>query len=147
MVEAQQIVVMMPMFCIHIPSMPSVVLQKFIEIANFDILPVDKIWEAIFYMPSSYPLDARYQAVGIETTQFVANMGSLFIIWLLITIVMIFTFLISCCLKCKIFRKCYIYLELKAFWVLPLQVFLESCMIISLCTLLTLKNPNWESLG
>jgi len=105
MVEAQQIVVMMPMFCIQIPSMPSIVLQKFIEIANFDIIPVDKIWESIFYMPSSYPLEARYQAVGIETTLFVANMGSLFIICMVVGIIMFFTALLSCCPCIKPARK------------------------------------------
>lgn len=89
------------MFCVQIPPMPAVVLQKFLEIANFDILPVDRIWEAIFYMPASYPLEARYQAVGIETTQFVANMGSLFIICLLISLLVIITALLTLCTSLK----------------------------------------------
>ena len=60
---------------------------------------------------------------------------------------MFFTALLSCCPCIKPARKINQYFQLKAFWVLPLQVFLESCMIVSLCSLLTLKNPNTESLG
>jgi hypothetical protein len=120
MVEAQQMVVMMPMFCVQIPPMPAVVLQKFLEIANFDIIPVEKIWEAIFYMPASYPLEARYQAVGFETTQFVANMGSLFIICLLISILMLVTAILSFCTGFNPIRNVLNYLQHNAFWVMPL---------------------------
>ena len=75
-------------------------------------------------------------------------MGTLFIISLAIIIVMGFTLLLTLVeSRHKCFRKCKKYLKPKVFWALPIQTFLESCMIIALCALLTMQHPNDKSHG
>jgi len=139
MVEAQQIVVMMPMFFISTPALPGAVVQKFLDIANFDFLPVGDMYAGIFYMPPNYPLEDRYVACSMEDNLFVGNMGTLFVIFLLIFLAMVLYGLLSFCehkhKKIKQCRKC---LNRNLFWAFPLQTFMESCMVIALCAILTI---------
>ena len=99
---------MFPMFFIGIPPVPAFFIAKFLEIANFDVLPVQNIWGKIFYMPPCYQLEARYNAVGMGDTQFVGNIGSLFvsiIIVQLMMIVAVITFQLKGCIQQKRLKK------------------------------------------
>ena len=150
MIEAQQIIVMFPMFFITIPPVPAFFIAKFLEIANFDVLPVQDIWGKIFFMPPCYQLETRYNAVGMGDTQFVGNIGSLFvtvIIVQLIMVVAILTFQLKRTTKLTQFKNLWLKIKHHAFWVVPIQTLMESSMIIALSSLLVLQHPNWESKG
>jgi hypothetical protein len=60
LVEAQQIIALMPVLNIRLPALPAVIISKFLEIANFDILPVEKIWTKIFKMAPCNNLAIRF---------------------------------------------------------------------------------------
>ena len=154
MVEAQQIIVMFPMFFIAIPPVPAFFIAKFMEIANFDVLPVGDVWGKIFYMPPCLQLGARYNAVGMDDTMFVGNIGSLFVTIIIVQFMMIAAiaaFNLKDCIKNKRFKKGAknIWLKLKndAFWIVPIQTLMEASMVISLASFLLLQEPNWESTG
>ena len=57
---------MLPLFNIQMPATPAVVLGKFLEIANFDVVPMQDIWSKIFYMPPSQALSSRFVTVGMQ---------------------------------------------------------------------------------
>ena len=69
----------MPVFNIKIPPTPAALLSKFLDMATFNILPMGKIMSKIFYMPPCQPLDLRFSAVGFQDSQFIANVGSIFL--------------------------------------------------------------------
>jgi hypothetical protein len=48
------------------PATPAVVLGKVLEIANFDVLPMQDIWKKIFYMPPCQALSSRFVTVGMQ---------------------------------------------------------------------------------
>ena len=48
------------------PATPAVVLGKFLEIANFDVVPMQDIWGKMFYMPPSQALSSRFVTVGMQ---------------------------------------------------------------------------------
>ena len=56
----------MPMFLVTIPAVPAVVIGALLEIANFDMLPVQDLWNKVFYMPPCYPLAAQYVSIGMQ---------------------------------------------------------------------------------
>ena len=136
---------MFPMFFIGIPPVPAFFIAKFLEIANFDVLPVQNIWGKIFYMPPCYQLEARYNAVGMGDTQFVGNIGSLFVTIIIVQLMMIvavIAFQLKGCIKQQRLKKGLknIWLKLRhdAFWVVPIQTLMESSMAIVLSSLLVL---------
>ena len=63
--------------------------MKFIEMANFDIIPVEDIYPTIFDMPEGEPYNEVLGEFEFDETYFVYNVGSPIIIMLLIVIVMI----------------------------------------------------------
>jgi len=139
MVEAQQIIVMFPMFFIAIPPVPSFFVAKFMEIANFDVLPVATAWGKIFYMPPCGQLGARYNAVGMEDTMFVGNIGSLFVTIIVVKFMMVTAVVAFQCkrvTKRPIFKIVWLKLRNDAFWVVPIQTLMESSMCITLASLL-----------
>ena len=60
LVEAQQVIALMPILNVKLPAIPAVLISKFLEIANFDILPVEKMWTKIFKMQPCYNLAMRF---------------------------------------------------------------------------------------
>lgn len=47
MIEAQQIIVMLPQFNVTIPALPNTFVTEFISIANFDVIEMDIVTEFI----------------------------------------------------------------------------------------------------
>ena len=114
---------MFPMFFIGIPPVPAFFISKFLEIANFDVLPVQDIWGRIFYMPPCYQLGARYNAVGMGDTQFVGNIGSLFVSLIIVQLMMIaavITFQLKRYTKRPLLKNVWLKLKNDAFWVVPI---------------------------
>lgn len=117
------------------------------EIASFDIIPVNWIWEKLFYLPPYQTLSMRFVAVGIKDSSLIGNIGSIFIT--VIAVVLLFgaasilqkTKSLD---KIKSFRR---YMVAQAFWKLPLTIFLEGYQVIALACLLAIKFPNTGSKG
>ena len=62
-----------------------------LNIAGFDFLPTDNIFDWLFEFKSSEPLTARFETIGYETTYFVKNMGTMFIFGVIFAILLVLT--------------------------------------------------------
>ena len=131
------------------PATPAVVLGKFLEIANFDVVPMQDIWGKMFYMPPSQALSSRFVTVGMQDSQFVGNLGSMFLTIVLVQILMLIAYLTKLLKKTKNLKIKSLWgkIEHIAFWNFPTQTFMETFMMVALCSALVIKYPNWESLG
>jgi len=152
LVEAQQIIALMPVLNIRLPALPAVIISKFLEIANFDILPIATLWTKIFKMAPCNNLASRFQTVGMESNHFTGNMGSLFVS-LLVAVLLMLLATLSYPFRhigqnrsggCLAFLK---WLRSVAFFSFPLKVMMEMFMCASINVLLTIQNPNWKDTG
>jgi hypothetical protein len=92
-------------------------------------------------MPPCYQLGARYNAVGMGDTQFVSNIGSLFVSVIIVQLMMItavIMFQLKRSTKRQLFKKVWLKLKNDAFWVVPIQTLMESSMCVVLSSLLVL---------
>ena len=46
---------MLPLIDIRLNAVTHVVILKFMEMANFDIIPIDKMYPTVFHMPVTEP--------------------------------------------------------------------------------------------
>jgi len=76
MLNVYQIILMMPLFMISIPGNTQFVFGFFQQIAAFDILPMDEIYEG-FGFTKTDPVDDNLDALGYGTTLLLYNVGSL----------------------------------------------------------------------
>ncbi|MFN9906025.1 MAG: hypothetical protein ACK56F_07865, partial [bacterium] len=67
MLNVYQIILMMPLFMISIPGNTQFVFGFFQQIAAFDILPMDEIYEG-FGFTKTDPVDDNLDALGYGTT-------------------------------------------------------------------------------
>ena len=159
MIEAQQIIVMLPEFNVTIPALPNTFVTEFINIANFDVIEMDTLTELVgLDQPEVPPFNDRLDTVGFGDTYFIHNCGALFLIILVIVLLWVFVLIFRrknlCGCKQKR-RRLQRWLNIKAvgmwgmmFWKMPIQTMLESYLILifaSLCNILA--KPAYETGG
>jgi len=134
------------MFSISIPPSSASLIDKYMQIASFDLVPVNWIWEKIFYLPPYQPLGLRFATVGVSDSSLINNIGSIF----LMVIASILLFGLGSAIRkirankaVSIFRN----LHAQAYWQFPLTLFLESYTVLAFACLLAIKYPNWASAG
>ena len=96
MIEAQQIIVMLPEFNVTMAALPNTFVTEFINIANFDVIEMDPIKEFVSMdEPPVDPFNERLDTVGFGDTYFINNCGALFLIILLVFMLAVLVFLFS----------------------------------------------------
>ena len=93
MIEAQQLIVMLPLFNVTMTALPNTFVTEFISIANFDVIEMDQIKDfmRIDEIPFE-PFNDRLDTVGFGDTYFINNCGALFLI--LVAIVFLWVFVL-----------------------------------------------------
>ena len=82
---------MLPEFNVTMPGLPNTFIEEFISIANFDVIELDMITEAVgIDHPEVPPFNDRLDIVGFGDTFFIHNCGALFLIILLILVLFVF---------------------------------------------------------
>ena len=92
MVNSQQIIIQYPLIeGIKFPVNVVTINHYIFEIANFHIVPTEKINEKIFYIPEEEPYNFNFQEYGIESLLFLLNLGfSLYIILGIISLLVLY---------------------------------------------------------
>jgi len=73
MVNTLQIIVHMPLMNVSMPPNVSTLTSALVSLASFDFLPMDKINKVVFGIEPEPEKKARYQAVGMESSNFIMN--------------------------------------------------------------------------
>jgi hypothetical protein len=80
MINTQQIIVLMPLFNIEIPANAQLFYGFIMQLASFNILPMQDFYGKYLPSPSwDGPLNERFEAIGFQSTFFLNNMGSMVI--------------------------------------------------------------------
>ena len=82
MLRAQQILVHLPLFNITFPGNVAFFYSFLLNIAAFDALPTDELFDWMFAAEEKEPISASFGALGYETTYFIRNLGTPFVFFL-----------------------------------------------------------------
>jgi hypothetical protein len=78
MINTQQIIVLMPLFSSQMPANAQIFYGFIMNLASFNILPMDAFYEKYLPAPSwDKPLDDMFNNLGFQSTFFLNNMGSM----------------------------------------------------------------------
>ena len=139
-----QIILMPPIFNIMIPALPSSIVTFFMEICHFDIIEVGEYYDMLFEeIPPTEPLTESLDNIGFGDTYFMHNLGCLSLV---IIIFLIFQSIIFCFSRKECFGKpckkikCLWFVNKHAksyipnmFWNVPMQLMIESFIVVILC--------------
>ena len=90
MIEAQQLIVMLPEFNITMTALPNTFVTEFIKISNFDVIEMDQVRELVqVTYPQVEPFNDRLDTVGFGDTYFTNNCGALFLLIIAINLVLV----------------------------------------------------------
>jgi len=88
MINTLQILTHVGLFSLNFPANVFLVLKVFMDVANFDLVPVSDIEESMFQFEDTGPHTKNFGEMGKETKHSVLNMGTALIV-LLFSVIMI----------------------------------------------------------
>ena len=94
MVEAQQIICMMPLINVQLNAVTHEVIMKFMEIANFDIIPLENIFPEVFEMPDGESFNEVLESFDFDSQFFIYNVGTPLVIILVVFLIILGLFII-----------------------------------------------------
>ena len=144
MVNAQQIVVLLPLFNVIIPMSCMLVFDKLMAIASFEALPTDMIY-GWFSEVEGEPKNDQFEKVGFEHHLLLNNFGTLgFIIACLPMLYLIYAIL-SYCHGIKRIKRVHNRLSRSLFWGFPFRMLIESYILCLICVFLNLERLEFAS--
>ena len=78
MINTQQIIVLLPLFNIGMPANAQIFFGFIMELASFNILPMQNFYEKYLPTPDwDKPLDYKFEILGFQSSFFLNNLGSM----------------------------------------------------------------------
>ena len=140
MINALQIIILLPLIDTKIPANAHMFFSRLTETAAFDFIEIGDFVQDFLELPLSNPVNERFEASGMESTYYINNLGTFYlIIWLYFLLVifwLIFLILWMCTDK-KCFKKWHYNLQTKLFWNGLIVTVTESFVVVALCTFLS----------
>lgn len=139
MIEALQIIVLMPLLKTKMPANVGLFMGELMKIAAFDLVETGTYVEAIFNLePHDAPEGRNFEAIGYESVYFFSNVGSailIFIFQLLHTLIVMCVAPMKCVEKSKFFRK----FKGNLFWNNWIILVKETYILIAITSMITFK--------
>ena len=102
LINTEQIIIMLPLFKIIMPSNLALVFYILMRIAAIDVIPTDGLYDTVFNLEPTEPLSINFAAVGFESLWLIYNLGSVTLIACLILALML---LVEPTYKCKSYPR------------------------------------------
>ena len=100
MVDSQTIILLMTLWNINLPANASLLFGFIFQIATFDFLPTDDVWNWIFPNISRiYDMPSRFESLGFGVEFFIYNSGSMFFSFIAYLFMLPLRFLLRCLSK------------------------------------------------
>jgi hypothetical protein len=98
MVRIQQIITLMPLFNVRLPGNAALFFGFALQIASFDLIPISELYDLMFPNTTTRDvLSPNFAQLGISSTLFLYNLGSLILAFAAIPVVLIgYPLLIPC---------------------------------------------------
>jgi hypothetical protein len=85
MVNTQQIVVLMPLWTVQLPSNAAMFYEFIMQIASFDLIDMMPLWHFLFpNMPATKPISSNFDAIGFNDLYFIHNSGTIIFFFILV---------------------------------------------------------------
>lgn len=137
MINAQQLVILLPLFKVATPTNASMIFNFLMQIAAFELLPTDVFYSYFFGEDiEAEALNERFELIGLEHWLLMNNLGTFGFILLASSFVYAFYYVILACKCYKCCRRARKRLEPKLFWGLLLRMIIEGYIITLICCLL-----------
>ena len=143
LINSQQIVILLPLFASQIPANAMVMFGAIMQIAAFDAIPTDPVYEYL-ELDGKDPINDNFESVGFETILIMHNLGSLALFIALSPLYYIYYFLLGCCSHYKKIEEKRKQLGKTIFWGLLLRLIMESYMIVVICCLINVQQLDWS---
>jgi hypothetical protein len=107
-------------------------------IANFDILPTERIWDYLFpNIPKSYVLNSKFESLGYKNQYLLYNLGTILLSFIAYLIMVPLTFLLRhMSKKFPCLKSMYTLLHYTTFWSYPITLMTESYTSIVMCVMI-----------
>ena len=151
-VNSQQIVIMMPLFAITMPANAKVIFAVLLQIAAFDMIPVERMYDDMVQELANLSTDTldylqiRMESLGFDSVWILPNLGSLLLFLglypLMIAIYAILTGLTnSCAPRLKNQQK-----KMRAFvfWSWPIGFLKDNYIVIAISALYNMRYASWS---
>ena len=76
MIEALQVIILLPLLSVSMPANTGMFFNKLTQIAAFDPLETNEFLTDLLKLQPKEPLSANFETSGFETTYFINNLGS-----------------------------------------------------------------------
>ena len=128
------------------------VIMRFMEVANFDIVPLENIFPEIFEMPDGESFNEVLESFDFDSPYFIYNVGSPLLIILFVFLVILFLFALDYTPKCRNYRlknlQKFCQFRTKGihstmFWSTPISILQETFMIVVFSLLIHLLLPHF----
>ena len=122
--------------------------EVFTELANFELIPSESINEKLFIFPEEDPFSFNFQSCGIESTNFLENMGFPLYITLghiALSVLYLFLYLVNLLLKSKLLGKSLSYFGKYLFWNGFIRLYMEIYFGMALASMLNMYTIDWQS--
>ena len=117
-----------------------------IEIATFELIPTDELFDEMFYFSEMDPFSVNFESCGVESLLFLKNIGFMLIMILLHVLLVIlqvcFHFFRNCC---KFIKKVDQKLKKYLFWNGLQRFYMEIFFEIALLSALNIHQANWDT--
>lgn len=153
LIETQQILLVSPLFMLTLPANAAIFFKFVMEIAAFDLLPMEILYEDVFgWEDTTDAINTNFEDEGFDSSLFLFNVGSILIlclVWLPLLLTHVccscFTRIFCCGRQDKCFPDRRYKLRNLVFWTHPVMTLYESFFVICLCTFINLKHVTQNS--
>ena len=76
MIEALQVIILLPLLSASMPANTGMVFDQLTQIAAFDLLETNEFLTELLELEPKEPLSANFETSGFETVYFLNNLGS-----------------------------------------------------------------------
>lgn len=148
-IASHQIIIFMPLFEADYPANARIFCDLLLEVASFDIIPLEEINASVWGEVDSYSQDAeegdslmaKIESLGYDGTWLLLNIGSTLIYFGLHTICLV-TLVLASSIKhkcCHCLHKRQSSIQGMLFWTWPIQFVNDAYSVLALCTCLNVR--------
>jgi len=133
------------------PANATLLYQVIMQIAAFDILPMDDIYRPIFDFTPTEPINLNFYLAGYESLNFLECLGSAFFVGLYLTVLILLTVLVKIYTSfCKVgtkAQKCVNFMANYAMWNQPITFLMEIYLVICFATISNISALHYSNLS
>lgn len=148
MINAQQLIVMMPLFDVVMPANAQFLFNQIMYIAAFNYVELDGPINKLLHLNHTEPLNQNFRKLGFESIYFLNNMGSMLIAFIIYPVlILVLLIMQKCTHNSHHVAKTYERLKRDLFYNSIVSMMTESYSMLSLCCLISFNKVSVRSFG